>query len=145
MKLNAFAIGRLGRNSDAKYTQAGKPMTTFSIATNPYWGDRKKDTVWVDCVCFGKLAEIAAQYLTKGMLVYIDGVPSARAWMPKDGSDEPRSGLSIVVDNLKMLGGGEEAESNPQPAEQQESAEPPPGPSDELGDTLNLDEDEDFF
>ena len=71
-------IGNLGRDPEIRYMQSGNSMTTFSIATGKTWTDqatnqRRERTDWHNIVCWGRLAEVASQYLRKGSHVYVEG------------------------------------------------------------------------
>ena len=78
-------IGHLGRDPEMRYTPSGRPVTTFSVATNRSWstadGERRTDTEWFNVVTWNKLAEICNQYLTKGQQVYIEGRLQTRRWV----------------------------------------------------------------
>lgn len=135
-------IGRLGRDPETRYTQAGDGVCTFSIATSESWrdkttGQRTERTEWHNIVLYRKLAEIAQQYLTKGKEVYIEGRIQSRKYTGKDGVE--RTAYEIVGDNLQMLGGRtEETTSAPQPPAPRR-AEPKPAPpadDDDLDDSI---------
>lgn len=99
-------IGRLGRDPEVRYLPSGEAVCTFSIAAG--WKSKDKEgTEWVSCDTFGKLAEIAGQYLTKGKQCYVAGRFSTRVW-EKDGAKHYST--SIKVDRLQLLGGGERRE-----------------------------------
>ena len=70
-------IGRLGADPEVRYTQNGTPVSNFKLATNTFWkdneGERHKNTDWHKCTCWGRLAEVAGEYLKKGDEVYILG------------------------------------------------------------------------
>jgi len=73
----AMLIGRLGRDPEIRYSQAGSAVTNFSIAVSESWtdkqGQKQEKTEWINCVAFGKQAETLEKYLTKGSLVYVEG------------------------------------------------------------------------
>ena len=122
-------IGRLGRDPESRYTQAGDAVCTFSIATSESWrekntGQRTERTEWHNVVLYRKLADIAQQFLTKGKEVYIEGRIQSRKYTGKDGVE--RTAYEIIGDNLQMLGGRGDGASTG-------SIEPPPAPQD--GDT----------
>ncbi len=105
-------VGSLGRDPETRYTADGKPITNFSIATSDSWtdkatGEKKESTEWHRIVIFGKLAEIAGQYLAKGKQVYIEGKLQTRKWQGQDGQD--RYTTEVVVQGyggtMQMLGG----------------------------------------
>lgn len=99
-------IGRLGQTPETKYLPSGDAVTNISIAVSRSWkdktsGERKEHTTWVPVVAFKKLAEIMAQYLTKGSQVYIAGEFTVRKWQDKEGKD--RYSTEIVASEMLML------------------------------------------
>ena len=105
-------IGRLGRDPETKYTASGEAVCNFSLACSEQWkdkqGNKQEKTEWVNVVIWGKLGEIAGQYLQKGSLCFISGKMTTRKWQDKDGST--RYTTEIVAREMKMLspnsGGG---------------------------------------
>jgi len=100
-------IGRLGRDPEIKYSQAGTAITTFSIATSEKWKDKQsgqdqEKTEWHNLVSFGKQAEILEKYLNKGSQVYIEGRLQTSTY-EKDG--QTHYSTKIVVNNFQFLGG----------------------------------------
>ena len=83
-------IGRLGANPEARYTAAGVPVVSFSLATNETWKQKDGDFIekveWHNIVVWDKLAEIAQKNLTKGQLVSIEGKLQTRSWENKEGN-----------------------------------------------------------
>lgn len=116
-------IGNLGKDPETRYLSSGDAVTNFSIACTETWKDkatqeRKEKTEWVSIAMFGKLAEIAEQYLTKGSSVYVEGSLQTRKWQDKEGKD--RYSTEIKADKMVMLGGksesgGERQQSRPSP------------------------------
>jgi single-strand DNA-binding protein len=101
-------VGRLGKDPETRYTSGGQAVCNFSVATDETYkdraGERQKRTEWHRIVMWGKLAEIAQQYLKKGALVYIEGRIQSRQWEDKrDG--QKKTSYEIVADTMKMLGG----------------------------------------
>lgn len=98
-------IGRLGRDPEMKYMDSGKAIANFTLATDESYknndGDKVERTEWHKLVMFGKVAEIAGEYLKKGSLVYIEGKLQTRSY-DKDG--ETKYVTEIVGQNLVMLG-----------------------------------------
>jgi single-strand DNA-binding protein len=94
--------GRLGRDGELKSLQSGKKVLSFSIADDVGFGDKKK-TQWLKCALFGDRAEKLAQYLTKGTLVEVSGIPSVETWS-KDG--QANGCIAVSVNELKLHGGG---------------------------------------
>ena len=105
-------VGRLGRDPETRYTSGGQAVANFTLATDETFkdraGERQKRTEWHRIVLWGKLAEIAQQYLKKGMLVYVEGRLQTRQWEDKrDG--QKRTTTEIVGTAMRMLGGRAEA------------------------------------
>jgi single-strand DNA-binding protein len=107
-------IGRLGKDVELRCTNIGKAVTSFSVAVDEGYGDKKR-TEWVNIVAWEKLATICAEYLRKGSLVFVTGRLQTRQWDDKEGNK--RSTTEIVASNMKMLGGkGESHGASGQPA-----------------------------
>ncbi len=101
-------LGNLGNDPDVKYTQGGMAITTLSLATTSVRKDRdgnqQEKTEWHRVKLFGKLGEIAGEYLKKGRQVYIEGRLEYGSY-DKDGVKHYTT--DIVADEMQMLGGGE--------------------------------------
>jgi single-strand DNA-binding protein len=99
-------IGNLGRDPETRYMPDGGAITNVSIATTEVWkdknGDKQEKTEWHRVAFFGKLAEIAGEYLKKGSQVYVEGRLQTRKWQDKDGADKYTT--EIVADRMQMLG-----------------------------------------
>ena len=135
MSLNkVILIGRLGRDPETRHMPNGDAVCNFSIATSESWkdqsGQKKERTEWHNITLYRKLAEIAAKYLQKGSLVYLEGKIQSRKYTGKDGIE--RTAFDIITNEMKMLGGkaeGGEGQHNPPPppqARQQPAAAPVP-------------------
>jgi single-strand DNA-binding protein len=100
-------IGNLGRDPEVRSTPSGQPVASFTLATNRRWKDksgaRQEQTEWHNIVVWGRQAEIAGQYLTKGKQIYVEGRLQTRSWEDKQ-SGEKRYRTEIVCDNFQMLG-----------------------------------------
>jgi single-strand DNA-binding protein len=101
-------IGNLGRDPEVKYLPSGSAVCNVTLATSESWkdkesGEKKDRTEWHNVVFFGKLAEIAGEYLKKGSQVYVEGSLRTRKWQDKEGKD--RYTTEIVVSDMQMLGG----------------------------------------
>lgn len=97
-------IGRLGKDPEVKYTNAGNPVCNFSLATSEKWGsgnEKKEKTEWHRIVVWGKLADLCGQYLAKGREAYIEGKLQTREW-EKDGAKQYTT--EIVADVVQFLG-----------------------------------------
>lgn len=100
-------IGNLGADPEVRYTQSGTAVANLRIATNERWRDRQSGeqqerTEWHRVVLFGKLGEIASEYLRKGSQVFIEGRIQTRKWQGQDGQD--RYSTEIVANDMQMLG-----------------------------------------
>ena len=107
----AILVGNLGADPETRYSASGGAITNLRIATTESWTDRqsnerREQTEWHRVVMFGRLAEIAEQYLRKGRQVYIEGKIQTRKWQGQDGQD--RYTTEIVARDMQMLGGGGE-------------------------------------
>jgi single-strand DNA-binding protein len=117
-------IGNLGRDPETRYMPDGGAITNISIATTETWkdkqGEKQEKTEWHRVAFFGKLAEIAGEYLKKGSQVYVEGRLQTRKWQDKDGADKYTT--EIVANAMQMLGsrqgmGGGGSVSEREPAE----------------------------
>ena len=99
-------VGNLGRDPETRYMPDGGAITNISIATTSTWkdksGEKQEATEWHRIAFFGKLAEIAGEYLKKGSQVYVEGKLRTRKWQDKDGHDKYTT--EIIADEMKMLG-----------------------------------------
>jgi single-strand DNA-binding protein len=107
----AILIGNLGRDPEIRYTQSGDPIANFSIATNEAWtdksGQKQERTEWHRVEVFGKTAQVARDYLTKGRSVYIEGTIRYDEWTDKDGNKRNTTKIRVSGPNsrLVLLGG----------------------------------------
>lgn len=102
----AIIIGNLGRDPEVRYLPDGGAITNISVATTESWkdkeGTKQEKTEWHRIVFFGKLAEIAGEYLKKGSQLYVEGRIATRKWQDKEGNDKYTT--EIVGEKLQMLG-----------------------------------------
>ena len=100
-------VGNLGADPETRYTTGGDAVTTIRLATSDTWkdkgGEKQERTEWHRVVFFGKLAEIAGEYLKKGRSVYVEGRIQTRKWQDKEGQE--RYTTEIVASEMQMLGG----------------------------------------
>ncbi|MCP5360761.1 MAG: single-stranded DNA-binding protein [Sinobacteraceae bacterium] len=101
-------VGNLGQDPDTKAMPSGMTVCNLRIATSESWkdkqsGEMKEQTEWHSVAMFGRLAEIAGEYLRKGSQVYIEGRLRTRKWQDKQGND--RYTTEIVANEMQMLGG----------------------------------------
>lgn len=98
-------IGNLGRDPEVRYTASGQAVASFSLATSEKFkgktGEWEERTEWHNITLWGKLAEIAGEYLSKGKTIYIEGRLQTRKWQDKNGND--RYTTDIVGDRMQML------------------------------------------
>lgn len=148
-------VGNLGADPEARYTASQSAVTNLRIATTDSWkdkqsGEQQERTEWHRVVMFGRLGEIAAQYLRKGSQVYIEGRLQTRKWQGQDGQD--RYSTEIVANDMQMLGGrggggdpggrppgdpGDQWSQEPAPARQPASRPPAASaPSDDFDDDI---------
>jgi len=99
-------IGNLGRDPEVRYMPEGGAVTNVSVATTDTWkdksGERQERTEWHRVAFFGRLAEIAGEYLKKGSQVYVEGSLRTRKWQDKEGQE--RYTTEIVASEMRMLG-----------------------------------------
>ena len=125
-----FLIGNLGRDPEVRETNGGMPVANFSLATNRRWndkdGNRQEKTEWHDVVCFGRLAEIAGQYLAQGRQVHVEGRIQTRSW-DDSKTGEKRYRTEIVCESFQILGKRpDDPEADVAPEEPDGDAETPP-------------------
>ena len=111
-------VGRLGRDPETRFLPSGQQVCNFSLATDETFkdrsGERQKRTEWHRITMWGRLAEIAQQYLKRGSLVYIEGRLQTRQWDDKT-TGAKRSSTDIVANVMKMLGSRGDAEQGGAP------------------------------
>ena len=143
-----IVVGNLGADPETRYLPSGEAVTNIRVATTDRWkdkasGEMKEATEWHRIAFFGRLAEIAGEYLKKGSQVYVEGSLRTRKWQDKEGQD--RYSTEIRGDVMQMLGrreGGGEPRS--QPSMDAKAAEPrsagaakkPAGKFDDLEDDI---------
>jgi single-strand DNA-binding protein len=100
-------VGNLGADPETRYQPSGEAITNVRVATTDRWkdkasGEMKEATEWHRVAFFGRLAEIAGEYLKKGSQVYIEGRIRTRKYQDKDGNE--RYSTEIIGDRMQMLG-----------------------------------------
>lgn len=118
MSLNrAFIIGRLGKDPEIRYSADGRPVATFSVATDESYttnGQRVEKTEWHRVVVWGKQADFCGKYLAKGRLVYVEGKLQTREWTDTHGVKKYTT--EIIAQAVKGLDKRAESEA-PHPAD----------------------------
>lgn len=111
----ALLLGRLGKDPETKDIN-GNQVTKFSLATTEKTKDKsgelKELTEWHNIVIWGKLADVAQKYLTKGSQVLVEGKISYKSWEDKDGNKKYMTEINCT--NFQMLGGKQETETKPE-------------------------------
>ena len=97
-------IGNLGVDPETRYTQGGAPVTNFRLATSEQWRDKQSNenrerTEWHSVVCFGRLAEIAGEYLRKGSKVFVEGSLRTSSW---ESDGQTRYKTEIIANNQPL-------------------------------------------
>src|SRR6266576_6778639 len=104
-------LGNAGQDAEVRSTSAGKSVANFSLANNQSFRDKKGGNVqrveWVRCVAWGKLAEIAERFVTKGKQVFVEGRLQTRRFEDREGS--PKTVTEVIVVSLRVLGGAPNA------------------------------------
>ncbi|WP_343552155.1 single-stranded DNA-binding protein [Pantoea sp.] len=127
-------VGNLGQDPEIRYMPNGGAVANITLATSESWrdkttGEQKEITEWHRVILFGKLAEVAGEYLKKGSQVYIEGKLRTRKWQDQSGQDKYTTEVIVNVGGvMQMLGGKQDggAGNKPQPSQQQQRQ---PGPS----------------
>ncbi|HEX3914887.1 MAG TPA: single-stranded DNA-binding protein [Steroidobacteraceae bacterium] len=141
-------VGNLGADPETRSMPSGMTVTNIRIATSESWKDKasgaqQERTEWHSIALFGRLGEIAAEYLRKGSQVFIEGKLRTRKWQDKQGND--RFTTEIIADNMQMLGGragggaggGERAASTGTPPREDYDQSPTPaGGKEEFDDDI---------
>ena len=133
-------VGHLGADPETRYMPSGGAVTNLRLATSESWkdkttGEKQDRTEWHSIAMFGRLAEIAAEYLRKGSQVYIEGRIRTRKWQDKEGQD--RWSTEIIANEMQMLGGRPDASAPARVAEAASGAGGPPvGPPAEFDDDI---------
>ena len=111
-------VGHLGQDPEVRYMPNGGAVATLSLATSETWrdkqsGEQKEKTEWHRVVLFGKLAEIAGEYLRKGSQVYIEGALRTRKWADQSGQDRYTTEVVVNVGGTMQMLGGSSQTDNP--------------------------------
>lgn len=109
-------VGNIGQDPDPRRTNDGTAICSVSLATTSQWkdkesGERRSETEWHRVVFYGRLAEIAGEYLKKGRQVYVEGRLKTRKWQDKEGND--RQVTEVIAEQMQMLGNRDEGSERP--------------------------------
>lgn len=125
-------VGSLGQDPEVRYTNGGSAIANLSLATSEEWkdkqtGEKKQRTEWHRVVIFGKLAEIAGEYLRKGSQVYIEGQLQTRKWTDKNGVDKYTTEVVVNIGGvMQMLGGKSDGQQQNKPQQAAANNSQPP-------------------
>jgi single-strand DNA-binding protein len=129
-------VGNLGRDPELRYTPQGTPVCSFSLATNERrkdkTGEMQDQTTWFRVTLWGRQAETASQYLSKGRPVYIEGRLRVEEWTDRDG--KARHTLEVHATDMQFIGGG--ARTDEPPMERAAAAGASPEPADIADDDI---------
>lgn len=122
-------VGTLGQDPEVKYTANGSAVVNVGVATNESWkdkqtGETQERTEWHRIVMFGKLAEIAGQYLKKGSQAYFEGSLRTNKWQDQSGND--RYTTEIIATEMQMLGGRGSSGGAPAPVQEEQQSQSKP-------------------
>lgn len=121
MNINHIVVaGRLGGDPELKTTQGGSTVATFSIATNSTWkdknGQKQQQTEWINCVAWGKTAEVISQYFKKGKEIYVEGRLQTSSWVDKNSVKRYKT--QVIVSVFQFVGHDTEQKPKPEPKPQ---------------------------
>lgn len=123
-------VGNVGQDPEMRYMPSGGAVCNLSIATSESWndkqtGEKKEQTEWHRVVLFGKLAEIAGEYVKKGTQLYIEGKLQTRKWTDQSGVDRYSTEVVVKVDGtMQMLGGNKQSAAGTSWGEPQQPSGP---------------------
>ena len=127
-------VGRLGQNPEVRYAPSGTAVANFSVATSEKWKDKndqkQEKTEWHRIVVWGKLAELASQYLHKGSLCYIEGSLQTRQWQDKDGQTKYTTEVKATTLQFLDTKGGKSSEGGSNEGQNHEDNMPQGGEDD---------------
>ena len=119
-------VGNLGQDPEVRYLPNGGAVTNITLATSESWrdkqtGENREVTEWHRVVLFGKLAEVAGEYLRKGSQVYIEGQLRTRKWQDQGGQERYTTEVTVNVGGtMQMLGGKQEGGQGNRPQQNQQ-------------------------
>ncbi|MDO8466943.1 MAG: single-stranded DNA-binding protein [bacterium] len=145
MNLNkVFILGRLTADPILRSTPGGQQVASFSLATNRYWtdkaGQKKEEVEYHNIVVWGRSAEIAGKFLTRGGLALVEGRLQTRKWQDKQGQN--RSTTEIIADRIELgpRSGGVGSSGKPMESANSADVRPPAGGAEPIP-TIQIDED----
>ena len=132
-------VGNVGQDPEVRYTGGGTAVCSLSVATSEQWkdkqsGEKQERTEWHRVKLFGKLAEIAGEYVKKGRTVYIEGSLRTDKYTDKQGVE--KYSTDIIANDIQMLGGGDSKHESSAPRQQRQAQAPAPAGDDPFGDDV---------
>ncbi|NYA42926.1 single-stranded DNA-binding protein [Serratia fonticola] len=123
-------VGNLGKDPEVRYLPNGGAVANITLATSESWrdkasGEQKEKTEWHRVVLFGKLAEVAGEYLLKGSQVYIEGKLTTRKWTDQAGVEKYTTEIHVNVGGTMQMLGGRQSDGAPQQSGQQQQRQAP--------------------
>ncbi|MDO8233746.1 single-stranded DNA-binding protein [Citrobacter werkmanii] len=139
-------VGNLGQDPEVRYLPNGGAVANITLATSESWrdkatGEMKEQTEWHRVVLFGKLAEVASEYLRKGSQVYIEGQLRTRKWTDQSGVEKYTTEVLVNVGGTMQMLGGKQAEGKPTGSSQQQSRVQQPPKNQNNEPPMNFDDD----
>lgn len=125
-------VGNLGQDPEVRYLPNGGAVANITLATSESWRDKQSGEVkekveWHRVVLFGKLAEVAGEYLRKGAQVYIEGKLTTRKWTDQAGAEKYTTEIHVNVGGtMQMLGSKQEGGQQNKPQQRQQQSSPSP-------------------
>ncbi|VEI69396.1 Helix-destabilizing protein [Serratia fonticola] len=118
-------VGNLGKDPEVRYLPNGGTVANITLATSESWrdkatGERKEKTEWHRVILFGKLAEVAGEYLSKGSQIYIEGKLTTRKWTDQAGVEKYTTEIHVNVGGTMQMLGGRQSDGVQKPAGQQQ-------------------------
>ncbi|EPO1082270.1 single-stranded DNA-binding protein [Cronobacter dublinensis] len=123
-------VGNLGQDPEVRYMPNGGAVTSLRLATSESWrdkqtGEMKEVTEWHSVVLYGKLAEVAGEYLRKGSQIYIEGQLRTRKWQDQSGQDRYSTEVVVNVGGTMQMLGGKQQSDQPKQQSQTTKQKPP--------------------
>ncbi|HFE3206869.1 TPA: single-stranded DNA-binding protein [Providencia stuartii] len=124
-------IGHLGQDPEIRYMPSGGAVANLTLATSESWrdkqsGEMREKTEWHRVVIFGKLAEVAGEYLKKGSQIYVEGSLQTRKWTDQSGQDRYTTEVVVNIGGTMQMLGGNNAQAGSQKQQQQSPQNEPP-------------------
>ncbi len=142
-------VGHLGKDPEVRYLPNGGAVANITLATTESWrdkatGDQKEKTEWHRVILFGKLAEVAGEYLRKGSQIYIEGKLTTRKWTDQSGVEKYTTEIHVNVGGTMQMLGGRQSDGAPQQSGQQQQRQAPAQSSPQQANEPPMDFDDDI-